>query len=261
MDTSRDADPTLPAIARWEAFCYRSNRRPGVKICGLRDEETLLFTAQAGADAVGLVFYPLSRRFVSLEEARRLVNGLRRGLPPKVQPLVAGLFVRAPVEEVVRYAGELGLDLVQLQGDEDPSYLEQLRQRLEAEGLMTRVLLALACVDATEAVTRLPRLARELAAHGLIDALMVDRRGTLPGGNGLPLEWSRLAALAAGRRTGELPLPWGLAGGLDPRSVEAACRQAEPDFVDVSSGVEKDGRKDGNLIREFIMAVRKVGAI
>lgn len=258
----RAADPAahlrrLALAGRRDHLFNPSGRRVGVKICGLKDEETIRAAADAGADALGLVFYPPSRRFVPRGQALRLVHGLRSGVAAGQCPLIVGLFVDAPVEEVVLLASELGLDVVQLQGKEDPFYLEKLRRRLEAEGLAIRILLGRAFSQAVEAVDQLPRLAQKLVRAGLADALLVDRQGVLPGGNGARLEWSPLATLAAARRTGELPLPWGLAGGLDPRNVEVACSEARPDFVDVSSGVEVNGRKDVELIRQFIEAARR----
>ncbi|HHV55633.1 MAG TPA: indole-3-glycerol phosphate synthase TrpC [Firmicutes bacterium] len=247
--------------------------RTMVKICGLQDEESVETVAAAGADAAGLVFYRASRRFVPPERARSLVKVWRRStrfrpLPPvaaatvpaargaAVLPLVVGVFVDSPPDEVVRVAAELELDAVQLHGNEDIRFLDTLRSGLSRLNLPTRILLARSYAQVGEALA--DETPAALARQGLIDAWLVDRRGSLPGGNGVPLTstWTELAGLSEARRSGRLPVPWGLAGGLTPDNVAAACRQAWPDFVDVSSGVEREGRKSPELVRAFVTAVR-----
>jgi len=94
-----------------------------IKICGVTSVEDALAAARAGADAVGLNFYPKSRRFVDSETAGRIVDALPAGV------VKIGLFVNAPVAEVCRTFDRLALDLIQLHGDEPPDYLAQLGRR------------------------------------------------------------------------------------------------------------------------------------
>ncbi|MCS7235836.1 MAG: phosphoribosylanthranilate isomerase [Armatimonadota bacterium] len=195
-----------------------------VKICGIRTAAAALAAAEAGADAVGFVFYPPSPRFVRPEEAARL----SRLLPPFV--LRVGVFVNAPVEVVREIADHVGLDLVQLHGDEPPEVCAQMPRR---------VIKALR-VDGPEAVRRLrdyPRCAVLLDTHV---------RGRY-GGTGQRFDWSLVQ---------HLDRPVILSGGLTPDNVGEAIHQARPYAVDVSSGVETDGHKDPRKIAAFVRAVR-----
>jgi phosphoribosylanthranilate isomerase len=197
-----------------------------VKICGVRTVEAAAAVAEAGADAVGFVFYPHSPRFVEPEQAARLA----RVLPPFV--LRVGVFVNAPVETVRRVADQVGLDLVQLHGDEPPEVCARMPRR---------VIKALR-VDGPEAVER----AREYPGC----AVLLDAYGPGQyGGTGRRFDWS----LARG-----LGRPVVLSGGLTPENVADAIRQARPYAVDVSSGVETDGEKDPRKVAAFVRAVRQV---
>lgn len=202
-----------------------------VKICGLRTVEHAIATAAAGADMVGLVFAP-SRRRVSVGEGAAIAAALRAGGGPR--PRIVGLFVNEAPAAILATAQAVGLDLVQLSGDEPPEDADQL---------------PLPLIKAL----RLDGSAREAAwvrraGPGL--TILVDAH--VPGaygGTGAQADWGRAAELA--RRA-----PVILAGGLTPENVAAAIAAVRPAGVDVSSGVETDGAKDSAKIEAFLGAAR-----
>lgn len=197
-----------------------------VKICGIMDPAAALAAAEAGADAVGFVFAP-SRRQVTVEQARRIVAAL----PPFVTKV--GVFVDEAPQRVRQIAEAVRLDAVQLHGGEPPAY---------AEALGLPVIKAIRMRD-REAVAAMRGY--RVAAF-LLDSFEPD----LAGGTGRPFDW----ALAAGLQA---PAPLILAGGLTPDNVGEAIETVRPYAVDVSSGVETDGRKDPAKIRAFIARVRE----
>jgi phosphoribosylanthranilate isomerase len=210
---------------------------PLVKICGIREPEHALVAAGAGADLIGLVFVPGVRRQISTERALEIVAELRRssGEPPAV----VGLFVDEPAEQISRVVNEVGLDLVQLSGNEPPG----LAGQIHAPVLKALRLPAGMAVD--EARTQADPFA-SLVAGFVVDSHVPGQWG----GTGVVGDWEVAAHLAA-------EFPVSLAGGLDPDNVEAAIRAVRPAIVDVSSGVETDGVKDPTKIVAFVDAARR----
>jgi len=206
-------------------------RRVFVKVCGITSVEDGLMAAGAGADAVGLVFWPGSPRAVGLEAARRIAEAL----PAFV--LRVGVFVDAVPVDVARAADAVGLDLLQLHGGET---VEACRSAPRRVLKAVRVGTGFAPAAAVSY--------REAAAGVLLDT---RDDGGLPGGTGRRFDWSVARALRS-----QLPF-LGLAGGLDAATVAGAIREVDPDLVDVSSGVESSpGRKDEAKVRAFVEAVR-----
>jgi phosphoribosylanthranilate isomerase len=208
--------------------------RVKVKICGLTSAADARAAAEAGADAVGLVFWSKSPRAVDVPAARVIAAAL----PPFV--LRVGVFVDASPEDLARAVDEVGLDLVQLHGQEPPESLDALpRRALKAVHLLGEADLAPALRYA------------ERGAGLLVDARSADR----PGGTGAPCDWP-----LARRLREQVPFLV-LAGGLDPGNVAAAVAAVRPDAVDVSSGVEAaPGRKDRARMRAFVEALRSVAS-
>lgn len=203
--------------------------RVQVKVCGLTSAQDALDAALAGADAIGLVFWPRSPRAVDVAAARRICAEL----PPFVARV--GVFVDAPPDELRRVADAVPLDLLQLHGHEPLEALDGLpRRAIKALG-------AGAGLDLEQA--------RRFAEKAL---LLLDTGGQAqPGGTGRVFDWSIARSLRA--RVPRLIL----AGGLNPENVAAAVQAVRPDAVDVSSGVESSpGRKDAARVRAFIDAVR-----
>jgi phosphoribosylanthranilate isomerase len=199
-----------------------------VKICGITRPEDALSAAHAGADAIGLMFYPASPRHVSPERARAIV----RVLPPFVTTV--GVFVDPTREEVDAALAALPLHLLQFHGDEDAGFCEGFR------------------VEYIKAVRVRPGLdlVKYAARYPSAKALLVD--AFVPGahgGTGEVFDWSLIPA--------GLPLPLVLSGGLGPSNIGAAIRRLRPWGVDVSSGVEAaKGIKDAGRIAAFIQGVR-----
>lgn len=210
--------------------------RPYVKICGLTDPETAAACAALGPDAIGLVFFPKSPRHLDPDKAARI----REAIPESVA--VVGVFVNAPVEDMLATARRVGLDMIQLHGSEPP----ETAARLKEEGLGV---LKVLYVNKTPSVDVAPSYAASVAGF-----LVETAGGVLPGGNALTWDWASVADF--GRRH-----PLILAGGLSPDTVAAAIAAARPDAVDVSSGVESaPGLKDVAKVAAFLRAVRDIPA-
>ncbi len=206
--------------------------RTRIKICGLTRPEDVDAAVAAGADAVGLVFYPPSPRHVSLERAQALA----RRLPPFVTPV--GLFVNATAAEVSAAAAAIPDLLLQFHGDEAPAD----------------------CRHAGRPYLRAARMAPGLdlldfaAQFADAQALLLDTHVAAYGGSGKVFDWSLVPA--------DLPCPVVLSGGLHAGNVIDGIRQVRPWAVDVSSGVESaKGIKDAQAMRRFCDAVREADAI
>jgi phosphoribosylanthranilate isomerase len=198
-----------------------------VKICGITRMEDAEAAVDAGAGALGFVFWPKSPRYIDPHRARAIVSGL----PAFVVPV--GVFVNQPAAHVKGVAALVGLGAVQLHGDEDVLYV----------AAMTEPVIKAVALDAA-------------AGGPVVDVW--PRRTTLlldvhdpvnRGGTGRTLDWAAAAPIAARRRTL-------LAGGLTPDNVGDAIAQVRPFGVDVSSGVERaPGVKDPVRIRALFEAI------
>ena len=212
-----------------------------VKVCGFQTVEPVIAAVDAGADAIGLVFVPLARRCLSLEEAKTLLSELRTHYGHG-HPEFVGLFADQPVEDVQRHIQELKLDSVQLCGAEDVAYAKQL-------GVPVYKVIGIDPEIPNSA--QMPRIMvlqhrHQLAGHRIvIDTKVAGEYG----GTGRTFDWELAAELARG-------LKFSLAGGLNPDNVANAVRNVKPWGVDASSGVETDGVKDVDKVRAFVEAVR-----
>ncbi len=211
-----------------------------IKICGVTDEAAAAACVAAGADALGLNFYPPSPRFVSREIASRICAAL----PESVRRV--GVFVNASPEAIIQTAAQLALDWVQLHGDEPPETIAQLHPwpvirafRLGKDGPGPLFQYLRDCAQAG----RRP------------DAVLVDAwRAGEYGGTGQQVDWQIVARLVQHLD----PLPVVLAGGLTPHNVMDAIRTARPRAVDTASGVEsRPGEKDAERVRDFVFRVRE----
>ena len=199
-----------------------------IKICGITRAEDALAAVAAGADAIGLVFYPPSPRAVSLAQAQSIVAEL----PPFVTTV--GLFVDTPIVQIQQTIQTVGIDLVQFHGHETAATCAELEHpwiraiRMQADLELTKT------------------CAEYRAARGiLLDAY----RPGVPGGTGEVFDWSRIPAALSSNII--------LAGGLNPTNVAEAVRSVRPYAVDVSGGVESSpGIKDQAKIADFIAQVR-----
>ncbi|VAW74977.1 Phosphoribosylanthranilate isomerase [hydrothermal vent metagenome] len=201
--------------------------RTRVKICGITRAEDGCAAAQAGADAIGLVFYDRSPRYVEVDQAAEICAVL----PPFIS--VVGLFVDASREQVEALIQQLPIDLLQFHGAETAAQCEGFgRPYIKAVGMKDDT-------DVAGVVQAHPQ-----ASGFLFDAWQPD----VHGGGGVAFDWARMPEI--GNR------PAILAGGLMPDNVEQAVRQTRPWAVDVSSGVEQDkGIKSAEKIEAFIRGV------
>jgi phosphoribosylanthranilate isomerase len=199
-----------------------------VKICGITRVEDALAAAQAGAHAIGLIFYPGSPRLVSLVVARRVVDAL----PAFVTPVA--LFVDAQSMDVERVIREVRPQLLQFHGDEPPKFCERFDFPY------------IKAAKVRQGVDLLQYARRYQTAKGLLLDAFVDGSH---GGTGSTFDWALIPD--------QLPLPLILAGGLHPENVADAILRVRPWAVDVSSGVEAaKGIKDAAKIAAFIRGVR-----
>jgi phosphoribosylanthranilate isomerase len=205
-----------------------------VKVCGITSPADGVAAAEAGADAIGMVFWPRSPRTLTVEQAR----AIGQALPPFV--LRVGVFVDAGRDEMARVADAAGLDLLQLHGAESPETFAGLPRR------------ALKAVRVGEGFAPEDALRYEGRAAGLL----LDARGAdAPGGTGRAFDWSLARDV---RQRSRFLL---LAGGLAPENVRAAIEAVRPDGVDASSRLEAaPGRKDHARVRAFVAAVRAAEA-
>jgi phosphoribosylanthranilate isomerase len=203
-----------------------------VKICGITNAVDAALAAEAGADALGFVFYDKSPRHLSTADA----SAIARIVPPHI--VRVGVFVNPDEELVLRAIGECGLNVLQFHGDETPEYCLQF-------GLMSMKAFRVRDAESLKSLLSYPTDA------WLLDAYSPSEYG----GTGERFNWD----LAAQART--LGKPIFLAGGLTPENVAQAIQQAQPYAVDVSSGVERSpGKKDPEKVKAFIRAAGNPGS-
>jgi phosphoribosylanthranilate isomerase len=208
-----------------------NTQRTRIKICGLTREADVDAAAEAGADAVGFVFFARSPRAVSVQRAAALAARL----PAFVQPV--GLFVNAPPADIEVACAALPTLLLQFHGDETPAQCRASgRPYLRAARMATGF-------DLLDFASR----------HADARALLLDAHVDGYGGAGKVFDWSLIPP--------SVPCPLVLSGGLTPANVIDGVLQVRPWAVDVSSGVESaKGIKDAELIRRFCDSVREADA-
>lgn len=201
-----------------------------IKICGITLAADALVAARSGADALGLVFYEKSPRYVTVQQAVQLAAVV----PPFVT--VVGLFVNPSEGEVREALRHVPLDALQFHGEEEPEFCAQFaRPYLKA-------------VRVKDGVDLVQCAARYKGAQGLLLDAYIE--GT-HGGTGESFDWALIPR--------NLPLPLVLSGGLHAGNVAEAIRQVRPWAVDVSSGVEAArGIKDAAKIAAFINEVKRI---
>ena len=211
---------------------------PKVKVCGVTNLDDAVMAAQLGAWAVGMIFYADSPRRCSPGEAQRIAAALRR------RAQLCGVFVNEPLDELLAQSEDLGLDLLQLHGEEGPAYCAEAKRRSGA-----RVIKA-AQVSGPGDVRDLERF--HVDFHLLDARSRTPARRALRGGTGETFDWSLLAA-----RRSSVPLI--LSGGLGAENVAAgiAAARAHGLFaVDTASGTEAaPGIKDESKLRAFFAAL------
>ena len=227
---------------------------PKIKMCGISKVETIPAVVDAKPDYMGLVFAP-SKRQVTVEQAKTLVEELYKqnvvgnnSEAEQTEPVTSldtassetiktvGVFVNETIENLLKIAEEVKLDVIQLHGDEDESFIQILKEQSNVE-----VWKAVQVRSAADAEKWIDSSADML----LFDAYHKDERG----GTGEVFDWSSLD---------EFERPFMLAGGIDSTNVARAIRTVRPYGIDISSGIETEGVKDDEKMKAFTNIVRTI---
>ena len=210
--------PAVSLLAQSEPI-----RMTKVKICGITTIDDAQVAVEAGADMIGLIFYPPSPRYVTPEQAHTIVTHLPPGFP------AVGVFVDENLATVTRIAQTSGVHMVQLHGTESPEMCQQLPWRIIKTFRFTA------------------QVQPEMMRQYTVEALLIEGfHAGVYGGGGAPADWQRVASL---HQYGRIML----AGGLTPENVREAIHIVRPYAVDVCSGVEATpGTKDWDKVRTFV---------
>lgn len=211
--------------------------RTRAKICGLTRPQDIQSAVHAGADAIGLVFYPPSPRSVTAEQAKALMQHI----PAYVQSV--GLFVNASADEILAVLKDVPLDMLQFHGDETAAECAAIAERTGR-----RWYKAIQVKPELDLIETVKNYQQAGASAVLLDAWHPE----LKGGTGHSFDWSQFP---------KLDIPLILAGGLKPENVEDAIKTTQAFAVDVSGGVESaKGIKDQQLIEQFMQGVQRGSA-
>ena len=207
-----------------------------IKLCGLMKPEDIAAAAILRPDYIGFVFARKSKRYITRKTAKELKSALEK-LQVKMYGVcstsVVGVFVNEPEIKVAKLLEDGVIDIAQLHGNEDEAYIASLRK------LTTKPIIKAFRIETAQDVKR--------ACESSADMILLDSGS---GGTGTAFNWQLLAG--ADR-------DFILAGGLDPVNVTEAVQTVRPYGVDVSSGIETDGKKDASKMKEFVKAVREAG--
>ena len=211
--------------------------RTRAKICGITRTSDIQAAVEAGADAIGLVFYAPSPRYVNIVQAKNLI----KHIPAYVQ--IVGLFVNATASEVCQVLYDIPLDVLQFHGDETPEQCQNI-----AEQAKRRWYKAIQVKPDLDILAQISHYQQAGASAVLLDAW----HPVLKGGTGHQFDWSKFP---------KIDVPLVLAGGLTPENIEEAIQTTGAFAVDVSGGVESaKGIKDQQLIERFMQGVQRGSA-
>ncbi len=215
-------------------FCRKKGICMKIKICGIRTAEAAVTARDAGADFLGFILWPKSRRYILPEAATSIVR--------KVQGTVTtvGVVVDQDLEETVLTVRKCGLDVVQLHGHETPEYAEKLRKAANV-----KIIKAYRWQDDFDA-----KIANDYPA----DYILLDtfKKG-MAGGTGETFPWREAA-----EETGKLKKPLLLAGGISEENAREAASILAPFAVDVSGSLEENGEKSTEKIRSFMRTIERI---
>ena len=204
---------------------------PRIKHCGITGVEDAGLAVDAGAWALGMIFWPQSPRACTVEAAGRVARSFRRRVE------LVGVFVNQPIDEIAEIAETVALSVVQLHGDEGTQYCAEVARRTGAKVMKAARVGSRADLQALQAF--------RAADFHLVDARVEGMRG----GTGRTVDWDLVAT-----RESEVPLV--LSGGLTPENVGEAVARVQPFAVDVASGTEASpGVKDPDRLAAFGDAV------
>ena len=214
--------------------------RTRAKICGITRPQDIQAAVNAGVDAIGLVFFEPSPRYVHAELAQQLA----KLIPPYVS--IVGLFVNATQEDIAQVLEQVPLDVIQFHGDESAEQCQQIAQYNKRRWY--KAIQVKPDATSSEIISTIQQYQQAGASAMLLDAWHPE----LKGGTGHSFDWSQFP---------KLDIPLILAGGLKPENIEDAIKMTQPYAVDVSGGVESaKGIKDQQLIEKFMQGVQRGSA-
>ena len=199
-----------------------------VKMCGMRRKEDIAYANEVKPDAVGYIFFPKSKRYVTGQQAKEFDQDLDQDI------LSVGVFVNETIEKVIEIANQVPLDVIQLHGDEDHTYIEQLKQQTDKE--IWKVVRVKDTNDIKEA-EKLP-----------VDKLLLDtftEEKDMYGGTGKVMNYNLIPKE-------EISKPFFIAGGLHSNNIKEIIKKVHPYGIDISSGIETDGYKDLKKMKEIM---------
>lgn len=223
-----------------------------VKICGIQSLEEAHWAVDAGADALGFIFVPSSQRYI---EPKR-VQQISVQIPPFVSKV--GVFVGETPEKVAMIARQCSLDTIQLHGGEDPELYHEIPVAKVKVISFSSQALHLGTLPTQKNSGKIPSLPLRQSPHSLQGILLDSTHQGQIGGTGVPLPWQDLQFQGILREVKETGYPVILAGGLNPENILKAIEDTRPYGVDVSSGVERNGHKDRQLIQQFVSSAKDI---
>ncbi|MFC1703808.1 phosphoribosylanthranilate isomerase [Candidatus Omnitrophota bacterium] len=200
-----------------------------VKICGITNLADAKVAIAAGADALGFIFYPKSKRFIKPSDAKKIISRLPKSIKK------VGVFVNEKKLRVRTIANVCQLDILQFHGNESVGYCNHFKQK--------RIIKAFRIKDT--------KSLKSISGY-VVDAFLLDSyHRSHFGGTGKTFQWEVV------KKIKKLNTPIVLSGGLNPANIQGAIRKTEPYAVDVSTGVERiPGKKDHRLLRKFVKAAK-----
>lgn len=216
-----------------------------IKVCGIKDLGTAEACVRLGVSAIGLNFYSKSKRFVSNRAASQISAGVRGKIS------VVGLFVNHTLDQVAEIASEVGLDFLQLHGDEAPTFIQDLDANPTLKNVKVIRAIRIGPQNESDAVTEM-KAWTTMDRSGRLAGFILDtfQPGQF-GGTGKTIDWNWLSSIEL-----KTDLPIILAGGLEPQNVSKAIEMVQPSGVDVAGGVENDNQeKDPAQIESFVTNV------
>lgn len=210
-----------------------------LKICGFTRPDLVAQAASLAIDAYGFVFAENSRRRITPEEFARFPLD-------RVKSKVVGVFVRPTLEEIEAVVRANRLDMIQLHGGEERSFVSKVKEHFRLPLIWA--------VKGTEESLRAIREEREKEDPPFYDILLIDTGGKGFGGQGIPFDWRLIPRFR--EAIAPYPIPLWVAGGINPDNVEKLIKRYSPDGIDVSSGVEEEGVKSLPLIEKMVKKVK-----
>lgn len=199
-----------------------------VKMCGMRRKEDIAYANEVKPDAIGYIFFPKSKRYVTGQQAKELDQNLDQNI------LSVGVFVNETIEKVIEIANQVPLNVIQLHGDEGSTYIQQLKQQTDKE-----VWKAVRVKDTKDI---------EEAEQLPVDKLLLDtftEEKDIYGGTGKVMNYDLIPKEGISK-------PFFIAGGLHSKNIKEITEKIHPYGIDISSGIETDGYKDLKKMKEIM---------